>query len=76
VSGAGGGGGPGPGSGGGRVKEFQRASTVVFSCIFMVIGLAMIGVTASRGGGMGYVVGALFTALGAGRLRLALRKRS
>ena len=58
-----------------RVKEFQRRSTIVFSSIFIVVGLVMIGITAARGGGIGLVIGALFTALGAGRLRLALRGR-
>ena len=58
-----------------RVKEFQRRSTIVFSSTFIVVGLVMIGITAARGGGIGLVIGALFTALGAGRLRLALRGR-
>ena len=57
-----------------RAREVQRASTIAFSCLFVVLGLVMIGVTASRGGGVGYLIGALFTALGAGRLRLALRR--
>ena len=58
-----------------RVKEFQRRSTIVFSTVFIVVGLVMIGMTAARGGGIGFVIGALFSALGAGRLRLALRGR-
>lgn len=60
-----------------RVKEFQRRSTIVFSSVFIVVGFVMIGITVSRGGGfgIGYVIGPLFTALGAGRLRLALRGR-
>ena len=58
-----------------RVKEFQRRSTIVFSSVFIVVGLVMIGITVARGGGIGLVIGALFTALGAGRLRLALRRR-
>ncbi len=57
-----------------RVRALQRAWTVVFSCIFIVIGFVMIGITVARGGGIGYVIGPLFTALGAGRLRLALRR--
>lgn len=57
-----------------RVRELQRRMTMVFSSVFIVIGLVMIGVTAARGGGIGYVIGALFTALGGGRLKLALRK--
>ena len=58
-----------------RVKEFQRRSTIVFSSVFIVVGLVMIGITTARGGGIGFVIGALFSALGAGRLRLALRGR-
>lgn len=60
-----------------KVKEFQRRSTIVFSSVFIVVGLVMIGITVSRGGGfsIGYVIGPLFSALGAGRLRLALRSR-
>ena len=59
----------------GKVKEFQRRSTIVFSSVFIVVGLVMIGITMARGGGIGLVIGALFSALGAGRLRLALRGR-
>ena len=58
-----------------KVKEFQRRSTIVFSSVFIVVGLVMIGITMARGGGIGLVIGALFSALGAGRLRLALRGR-
>lgn len=64
------------GGGADRVKNFQRYSTIVFSSVFIVIGLVMIAITSAHGGGtIGYILGALFTALGAGRLRLALRKR-
>ena len=39
------------------------------------VGLALIGLTAARGGGStGFVIGALFTMLGSGRLYLLLRR--
>ena len=59
-----------------RIRAFQRRFTIVFSCVFIVIGFVMIGITVARGGGhsIGYVIGALFTALGAGRLKLERRK--
>ena len=57
-----------------RARALQRVWTIAFSCVFIVIGFVMIGITVARGGGIGYVIGPLFTALGAGRLRLALRR--
>jgi hypothetical protein len=48
-----------------------RGATALFGFAFIGIGIAMIGVTAARGGGaFGYVIGLLFAALGAGRLYL------
>jgi hypothetical protein len=48
-----------------------RGATALFALVFIGIGLAMVGVTAARGGGaFGYVIGLLFAALGAGRLYL------
>ena len=47
---------------------------VVFASLFIVIGVTLLAVTAANGGGvLGFVLGALFVALGAGRLTL-LRK--
>jgi hypothetical protein len=47
----------------------------VFSGVFVVIGLALLVVTAINGGGLvGFVLGALFVALGVGRIQLE-RKR-
>jgi hypothetical protein len=51
-----------------------RAGIVVFATIAICLGVAMIVVTALRGGGVGLLLGALFVALGAGRLYL-LRRR-
>ena len=52
-------------------------AVVVFSIDFMGIGVALLVVTAAQGGGaVGFVLGALFIALGAGRLTLARRGRA
>jgi hypothetical protein len=51
-----------------------RISVVVFSLAFVVIGVALLARTAAEGGGVvGYLLGGLFVALGAGRLTLARR---
>jgi hypothetical protein len=53
-----------------------RVSVVVFSLAFVAIGVALLARTAAEGGGaVGYMLGGLFVALGAGRLTLALRSR-
>ena len=51
-------------------------SIVVFSVLFVVIGVALLVRTAAEGGGMvGFLLGGLFIALGAGRLTLERRRR-
>jgi hypothetical protein len=45
-----------------------------FAVVFVGIGIALLVTTAVRGGNLGYVLGPLFVALGAGRLYL-LRRR-
>jgi hypothetical protein len=55
---------------------FYRAATAVFGVAFLGIGIALVVVTAARGGGLvGYLIGVLFAALGIGRLYL-LRTRT
>ena len=50
-------------------------AVIVFAALFMVIGVALLVRTASAGGGVvGYVLGALFVALGLARFTLE-RKR-
>jgi hypothetical protein len=50
-------------------------SIAVFSAIFVVIGIALLVVTAVNGGGvLGFLLGGLFIALGVARLQLE-RKR-
>lgn len=48
---------------------------VVFSLLFVGIGIALLVVTAAHGGGVGFVIGGLFVALGVARIQLE-RKRS
>lgn len=54
---------------------WYRRAILVFSGLFVVIGLALLVVTAVNGGGLvGFVLGGLFVALGVGRIQLE-RKR-
>jgi hypothetical protein len=56
------------------VKSFYRAGTAVFGLAFIAIGIALLVVTASHGGGVvGFLLGVLFIAAGAGRLYLLTR---
>lgn len=56
--------------------RLYRYAVVVFSLVFVVIGFTLLVRTAAEGGGVvGFLLGALFIALGAGRLTLE-RKRS
>jgi hypothetical protein len=50
-----------------------RGAVALFAAIFIGLGIAIVVVTAIRGGGVGILIGVLFLALGAGRLYL-LRK--
>jgi hypothetical protein len=47
---------------------------LVFACLFVALGLALIVQTARAGGGIGYLLGVLFVALGLGRLYLQRRR--
>jgi hypothetical protein len=54
---------------------WYRRSIYVFSILFVAIGLVLLVRTALAGGGLtGYIVGALFIALGVGRFQVE-RKR-
>ena len=62
----------------GKANEGYVMATRVFSAVIVVFGAAILAVTFSNGGGLastGTVLGALFVALGVGRLYLALRDR-
>ena len=54
---------------------FYRWAVVIFSVVFVGIGIALLVRTAAEGGGVvGFLLGGLFIALGVGRLSLE-RKR-
>ena len=53
-----------------------RGAVAVFGVVFVGIGIAILAVTAARGGALfGFVVGVLFVALGLGRLYLLRARR-
>lgn len=57
------------------MNRFYRRSTIVFGLLAIGLGIAVIARTAAAGGGsFGYAFGALFVALGVGRIYL-LRRR-
>ena len=54
--------------------QLYRAVTRIFSVVIIGLGVAILAVTVSHGGGAtGFLIGTLFTALGVARLYLALR---
>lgn len=56
--------------------KLYRYGIATFGVVFIGIGIALVALTAARGGGtLGYLMGILFVALGIGRLYL-LRGRS
>ena len=68
-----------PGYGCGRAKgglNLYRSGIAVFAVVFVGLGIALIAVTAARGGSaFGYLMGVLFVALGLGRLYLLRSQR-
>jgi hypothetical protein len=56
---------------------WYRRAVLGLSLVFVGIGLALLVVTAANGGGVvGFVLGALFVALGAGRFTMERRRGS
>jgi hypothetical protein len=56
--------------------NLYRSGIAVFAVVFVGMGLALIAVTAARGGAaFGYLMGVLFVALGLGRLYLLRSRR-
>jgi hypothetical protein len=56
------------------VRWYRRA-VLVFSLVFVAIGIALLAVTAAAGGGtVGFVLGGLFIALGIARFTLERRR--
>lgn len=58
------------------VARFRAASALVFAVVFVGIGIALIVETAILGGGLGYLIGALFAAAGIGRFYATWKRRS
>jgi hypothetical protein len=58
------------------VTSLRDASTLVFAVLFVGIGVALIVETAVVGGGIGYLIGLLFVAAGAGRFYVTWKRRS
>jgi hypothetical protein len=57
--------------------KLYRIAIVCFSVLFVGIGIALLARTAAEGGGVvGFVLGGLFIALGAGRLTIERRRRA
>ena len=57
------------------MRGSYRAATAVFGLVAIGIGIAILVQTARLGGSLGYVIGVLFVALGAGRLYLLWRRQ-
>jgi hypothetical protein len=58
--------------------EVYRGVTRIFAVLILGFGIAIVVITLTEGGGLlsaGLLIGLLFSALGAGRLYLALRGR-
>ena len=54
--------------------RLYRGAVAVLALTFVGIGVALLAVTAAHGGGvLGFLLGALFIALGVGRLTLLFR---
>jgi hypothetical protein len=54
---------------------WYRRAVIAFSVLFVGIGIALLVVTAANGGGtVGFVLGGLFVALGAARIKLARKQ--
>lgn len=55
--------------------RWYRVAVVVFSVVFVGIGVALLAITAAAGGGViGYLLGGLFVALGVARFTLERRR--
>ena len=57
------------------VSEFIRNTSAMHPFERAGLGIAILVQTARHGGGLGYVIGVLFVALGAGRLYLLRHRR-
>jgi hypothetical protein len=56
---------------------WYRRAVLAFSAVFVVLGVALLIVTAANGGGvLGFVLGGLFVALGIARIQLERKRGS
>jgi hypothetical protein len=56
--------------------RLYSSAVVVFSVVFLLIGIGLLVRTAAEGGGVvGFLLGGLFIALGVGRLTIERRRR-
>jgi hypothetical protein len=59
-----------------RGVRWYSTAVYAFGVVFVAIGVALLAVTASRGGGIvGFVLGGLFVALGVARIQLERKRR-
>lgn len=57
--------------------NWYRSAVLVFGVVFVAIGIALLVVTAAKGGGvLGFVMGGLFVALGIARIQLERKRGS
>ena len=56
------------------MNAFHRRTVLLFGVVAIGLGIAIVVRTAAAGGGVGYLFGALFLGLGAGRLYLLFRR--
>ena len=56
------------------MTRFRAVSALVFAVVFVGIGIALIVETAILGGGLGYLIGLLFIAAGAGRFYVTWKR--
>jgi hypothetical protein len=57
------------------MKGMYSSTVALFGVVAIGLGIALIVETAVHGGGVGYLLGVLFLALGAGRLYLLWRRK-
>jgi hypothetical protein len=57
------------------MRGSYRVATALFGLVAIGLGIALLVETALKGGGIGYLLGVLFLALGAGRLYLLSRRK-
>ena len=57
------------------MKTSYRTVTGIFGVVAIGLGIAILVQTVRVGGALGYVIGLLFVALGAGRLYLLYKRR-